>query len=102
MTTPLQDRLTGSDPANLRADVKDLVDVWAATLLDVSRSEFRDMPEDDLLLNLLTAAELLRAEIDRYSRLLERQAWQAGLTQPAIAQARGVSPQAVSSRLKAA
>jgi hypothetical protein len=101
MTTQLQDRLREHEPADLRADVASLVDVWAATLLDVPLRELPEHPETDVILHQLTAAELLRAEVERYSRLLERQAWQAGLSQPAIATARGVTPQAVSSRIKA-
>lgn len=102
MTTPLQARLRDSEPADLRYDIAEIVDIWAATLLDCHVRELPEHPQADLILHQLTACELLAAELDRYSRALERDARAAGQTQMAIAEARGVSPQAVSQRLKAA
>lgn len=101
MTTP-QSRLRGSEPEYLRADIADLVDVWAATLLDWPRSELADHPAADVVLHRLTASVLLLDGLDEYSRQLERDARDAGCTQSAIAEARGVSPQAVSARLQSA
>ena len=100
MTTPLHDRLVGDERASLRTDVTALVDTWAANLLAIDPSELDHLPERDAVCKRLTATALVIAELDEYSRLLERQAWQAGVTQPAIAEARGVSPQAVSARLR--
>lgn len=99
MTTPLQARLRGSEPDDLRTDVADLVDVWAATLLDVPMRELPEHPDADVALHRLTACALLIGEIGDRFRQLERDARDAGCTQSAIAEARGVSPQAVSARL---
>lgn len=100
MTTTLQSRLRGHEPADLHADIVSLADVWAATLLDARVSELPEHPDADVVLHRLTACALLRDELDRYSRQLERDARAAGQTQTAIAEARGVSPQAVSARLR--
>lgn len=100
MSATLQNRLRAHEPADLRVDVTDLVDVWAATLLDVPRGELAEHPDADVVLHRLTACALLRDELDGYSRRLERDARDAGCTQAMIAEARGVSPQAVSARLR--
>lgn len=99
MTTPLQDALRPGEQDELRKDVLRLVSRWAGRLLGVDQAELWMHPDREVIAARLTAAELAIAELGRLSRLLERQGRDAGLSQPELARARGVSPQAVSQRL---
>lgn len=102
MTTPLQARFRDDELADLRLDVCDLVNDWAAILLAVDVSSLDKHPAAEVLAHKLTAVEALRAELETLSRLIEWQAWQAGMTLQQIAEGRAVTQQAVSQRLKAA
>lgn len=101
MSTPIQSRLKPGVAEALREHMEGFVDDWAGVLLGVDPSTFARRPAHSVYAARLTAVELALAELERYSKCLERQAREDGMTHSAIGVARGVSPQAVSARLKA-
>lgn len=99
MSTSIQDALRPGELVELRRDFVRLTRRWAATLLGVEAKDLWMHPDRDVLAAQLTATELALAELNALSRQLEREGRDAGMSQPELARARGVSAQAVSQRL---
>lgn len=99
MTTPLQARLRPGEPELLRADACRLVNRWAAVLLGLDDvSELDDYPYAEVSLHQLSAAVLLRDELDEFIGRVEPRAVRAS-THELVARAQGVTRQAVSLRM---
>jgi len=99
VTTPVQARLRPGEPELLRADVCRLINRWAALLLGAEDvSELDDHPYAEVVLEQLTAAVLLRAELDAYVGRVEPRAVRIS-THELVARAQGVTRQAVSLRM---